>query len=229
MTNLMRVVEKDGLRELLDSHRSNGIVLCALNLFMLGYLRHCPNLFAEAFFWCDGVLGVIFARIKGIRLAKNRGAVLTGSLLQYWSGNPVTVLGSMSHDGRLVLEGAGLQVEDHHSLPSFDVANKDLLIPTIRSKVVLITLPSPKQELLALDLAKVYTNTHFYCIGGALNMLANPKMDCPVWIQRLGLEFVFRLKSDTWRRLKRLFGSASNALLSIGYLTRCRLVVVGRS
>jgi hypothetical protein len=225
MRSVIRIIRNDDLKSFLDNRRNDGLILSALNLFMLGHLRKFKNFPTEAFFWCDGIFGVLFTRIKGCRISKTRGKVLTTLLIEYWQGSNVSVLGAMSEGGRFVLDSAGIDITEHIPLPAFDFSKLPNININVTCKVCIITLPSPKQELLASHLATMYPNHHFYCIGGALSMLADPKLNCPEWMHRLGLEFLFRLRSDTTRRLIRLFGSVINAVLNVGYLASCRLTV----
>lgn len=225
---IIRIVPKCNVHKFLDKERANGVILSALNLFMLGYLRRHPNFPNKSFFWCDGIFGVFWGLLKGYRFEKTRGAYLTSILLRYWQGVQITVFGSLSSSALKVLEDAKLHVAEHYAMPSFNVMDESCMNFEIGCKVVIITLPSPKQEILATHLSRLYPSAHFYCIGGALNMLANPKLDCPIWIQRLGLEFIFRLKSDTFRRILRLLGSAYSALLNFQYLARSEFLICGR-
>jgi UDP-N-acetyl-D-mannosaminuronic acid transferase (WecB/TagA/CpsF family) len=41
-------------------------------------------------------------------------------------------------------------------------------------------------------------------LGGGLKMAAGLEKDCPKFLYNIGLEFVWRLRGDTKRRLKRL-------------------------
>lgn len=221
----IRVVPLGSLFSFLDERREKGILLSALNLFMLGHLRSHSEFAAGAFFWCDGLMGRLFTRIKGNPVLQTRGVELTSALLRYWRGERVTVLGSLSCPGREVIEDAGLTIHAHHPMPELDIQAMSSLTLAIETRVVLITLPSPKQELLAQRLALTAPNSHYYCIGGALNMMAHPELDCPAWMHRCGLEFLFRLRSDTRRRLARLWSSSVAALCNVSGLARSELLV----
>ena len=87
------------------------------------------------------------------------------------------------------------------------VKNNDLkkFVPKLdKNSLVLITLPTPKQEILANEIKK--NNKHFkiICIGGGLSIASGEIRQCPKILQNLGLEFIWRLNSDPWRRTKRL-------------------------
>ena len=59
--------------------------------------------------------------------------------------------------------------------------------------------------MLALEISKINNYFKIICIGGGLGIAAGDIKMCPKIIQNLGLEFLWRLNTDTSRRLKRLF------------------------
>jgi UDP-N-acetyl-D-mannosaminuronic acid transferase (WecB/TagA/CpsF family) len=53
-------------------------------------------------------------------------------------------------------------------------------------------------------------NNEFYkifCIGGAINMASGLEKSVPDFLEKLNLEFIWRLRTDTSRRLRRLIVS----------------------
>ena len=66
-----------------------------------------------------------------------------------------------------------------------------------------MTLPTPKQEHIAIALSNVNKNYKILCTGGAINMLVGNEKPVPQFMERY-FEGVWRLKFDTNRRLKRL-------------------------
>jgi len=72
----------------------------------------------------------------------------------------------------------------------------------VDAQVVWIGLGTPAQDLVADRLAGV-SNRTFVCVGAAFDFLAGNKRQAPLWMQRSGLEWVFRLCSEPrrlWRR-----------------------------
>lgn len=70
------------------------------------------------------------------------------------------------------------------------------------SDIVWVALGVPKQDLLALELSRRLDLT---CVGvgAAFDMLAGRVREAPRWMQRLGVEWVFRLATEPrrlWRR-----------------------------
>ena len=81
------------------------------------------------------------------------------------------------------------------------------LIKFSNNDLIFTTLPTPKQEQLANLIKK---NNIFYkiiCIGGAITMASGEEKPIPTLFDKLSLEFIWRLRNDTYRRFKRLIES----------------------
>jgi UDP-N-acetyl-D-mannosaminuronic acid transferase (WecB/TagA/CpsF family) len=76
--------------------------------------------------------------------------------------------------------------------------NKDLII---------CTLPTPKQEQLSQLIAQDNKYFKIICIGGAVAMASGEEMVVPTILNKLNLEFLWRLRTDSKRRVMRLFYS----------------------
>lgn len=68
--------------------------------------------------------------------------------------------------------------------------------------ILWIGLGSPKQELVAMELAKHATAT-VMCIGAAFDFLAGEKSRAPRWMNNAGLEWLHRLASEPRRMTMR--------------------------
>ena len=206
----INVINSDNAKNIIRTRRETGMILSALNLFMLGFLKQHPDFPRSAVFWCDGLMGVLYIRLKGGGSVKRlRGVDMLKVALAANEGRCVSILGSCSGAAKAIFTAHQIQINDHYSLESFNLGDLDCGKIALSTKVAIITLPSPMQELLALRLASIQSNSniHFYCIGGALNMLTNPELDCPKVLQKCGLEFLFRLRTDTLRRFRRILSS----------------------
>ena len=79
-------------------------------------------------------------------------------------------------------------------------------VPKIdKNSVCILTLPTPKQEQVAQYIVSKNINYKILCIGGALNMLTGKEKSCPKFLENYGLETIWRLRTDTFRRTSRLF------------------------
>lgn len=226
----IQVINSKNVTNFIQTHRKTGVILSALNLFMLGFLRQHPEFPNSAIFWCDGLMGALFMKAKGYSTKRLRGIEMLKVALEANSGRSVCIIGSCSDFGKKVLVQHGVEITQHYNLDSLNLDNFDCSSLSLSSDFVLVTLPSPKQELLSLKLASIPANSdmHFFCIGGALNMLAHPELDCPRYFRVLGLEFLFRLRTDTVRRTNRLVKSSFSAAINILELAKCELFVINR-
>jgi len=225
---IIRVIDSGSAASFVHARRETGVILSALNLFMLGFLRQYPEFPTRAVFWCDGLMGAVYMALKCSPTNRLRGVDMLTAALKANSGGSACILGSCGESAEKALARFGVEIAQHHSLDFFSLDNFDCGSLDLSSDFVLVTLPSPKQELLALRLAAIpkNMNKHFICIGGALNMLSRPELDCPRFLQILGLEFAFRLKTDTVRRINRLFGSFYSVIRNFVGLYKYKIVVI---
>jgi hypothetical protein len=230
ITLTIQIIDSESAVNFIQARRENGVILSALNLFMLSFLRQHPEFPSNAVFWCDGLMGTLYMRLKGCSTKRLRGVEMLKAALLGNGGRSACILGSCSDSAKKALAQRGIELTQHYSLDSFDLDSFDYSSVSLSSDFVLVTLPSPKQELLSLKLAALPNNSNqnFYCVGGALNMLSHPDLDCPRCLQVLGLEFVFRLKTDTVRRINRLFQSFFGAARNIPDLVKYKVVVIDR-
>jgi len=72
------------------------------------------------------------------------------------------------------------------------------------SSLVLITLPTPKQEQVAEMIISKFNFGKIICIGGGLSIASGHEKKIPAWLDKIGLEFIWRLKNETRRRSLRI-------------------------
>ena len=93
------------------------------------------------------------------------------------------------------------------------------------TRLVFLALGSPRQEMLAAAIARTGQATGTgLCIGASLEFLAGVRPRAPAWMQRSGLEWLFRLATDP-RRLGRRYLLDCPAILPL--LLRERFVSAG--
>jgi len=93
----------------------------------------------------------------------------------------------------------------------------------MKTDIIFITLPSPHQEIIANNISEYSKYFKIFCFGGALNMFYEKKFFVPQYIRDFNIEFLYRLKTDTLRRLGRLFKST---VLSIYYIIKLRKFII---
>jgi exopolysaccharide biosynthesis WecB/TagA/CpsF family protein len=114
--------------------------------------------------------------------------------------------------GRLAERYPGLVVSGTYAPPDpFDAASGD--IESLRKelieaepKVVFVGLGFPKQEQLTARLAPDLPGTWFVGCGAAIPYAAGDLRRAPAWLQRLGLEWAYRLVSEPRRLAGRYLG-----------------------
>ena len=73
-----------------------------------------------------------------------------------------------------------------------------------KNSLILLTLPTPKQEILAQMIKSKFNYGKIICIGGGLSIASGYEKKCPVILERIGLEFLWRLRRETKRRTIRV-------------------------
>lgn len=80
--------------------------------------------------------------------------------------------------------------------------------------LIWVGLGAPKQELWMQKVTHQAPNTLFFGIGAAFDFLTGTKSRAPLWMQRVGLEWFFRLANEPGRLGKRYFLSNSLFIFS---------------
>jgi N-acetylglucosaminyldiphosphoundecaprenol N-acetyl-beta-D-mannosaminyltransferase len=121
----------------------------------------------------------------------------------------------------------GLRRPAHYDPPMGFAADRAALAAAVGfvlahpARFVFLAVGSPQQEVLAAAIAASGRATGIgLCVGASLEFLAGAARRAPRWMQRNGLEWLFRLCSDP-RRLARRYLIDSPAVLAM--LLRARL------
>jgi len=183
-----------------------GLNLMGLNLL---YRGECDA--NKTIFWVDGVMGSIACALSGVGVERKPGRIFLTEALKFISKNypdrPVIFM----NDGKPLSEITCLlgRRPSQIKLPWHEVKRdfETLSFAGVNSRCfVFIAIGSPKQEWLA-QLIYTKTKAKCFCIGGAVNMLEKRENPAPRWVERCGLEWVYRLQNEPWRRAKRLVNS----------------------
>jgi N-acetylglucosaminyldiphosphoundecaprenol N-acetyl-beta-D-mannosaminyltransferase len=87
-----------------------------------------------------------------------------------------------------------------------------------QSDIVLVALSYPKQEIFASQLKQYFINNDhkgvIMCIGGSFDFLAGTQKRAPKWMQKLGLEWLFRLIQQP-KRIRRIYKATVEYILLI--------------
>ena len=74
------------------------------------------------------------------------------------------------------------------------------------ARVCVVSLGAPKQEVLADALHRRCPDIGFLCVGAALDFISGHSVRAPLWVQRAGMEWFWRMISDPKRLVGRYVG-----------------------
>jgi glycosyltransferase involved in cell wall biosynthesis len=184
-------------------YKSN-FILSGLNLAYLGFLGvNKLKIKTEVYHWPDGIFSKILFK-DNIKKISGRSLLLNLEIPDFI--NRIYVLGNLSNFSRNFLEIKLKKTIIHIQLPYGSLEEIYAVCPkNLREEdLIICTLPTPKQEYLAELISKKEKYYKILCVGGAVSMASGEEMPAPQFIDNLGLEFLWRLKSETFRRIKRL-------------------------
>jgi exopolysaccharide biosynthesis WecB/TagA/CpsF family protein len=208
-----------------------------LNLDHVVKLRKDPK-FREVYgradlITADGFPIALACRLQGARVSRVAGSDLIDPICAqaarsdkaiYLFGSSPQVLGKAARVLRARNPGlkiAGTLAPPQGFDPQSDVARRCIeTIGASGADICFVALGAPKQELFA-DLGKrQLPNTAFVCIGAGLDFIAGTQVRAPHWMQRWGLEWLWRVIGDPQRLLRRY---ASCFVALPGFLARAVL------
>jgi hypothetical protein len=175
----------------------------------------------HSYFWQDGFFSKIFLK-KYKKLPRRK---LINTLKINNNIRNIHVIGNLSLNSKIFLEKKYKLEIKHTPLPFGNINNILQYVPkTNQSELVFITLPTPKQEIIANYISKKNINYKIICIGGGLGMASKDERPCPTFIEKMYLEFLWRLQYQTLRRILRLFYTLYLLFLSTISLFNKRIV-----
>ena len=178
----------------------SNFIFSAFNLAFIAYfLLGIINTNKNTFLWCDGLFGKIYS--KSPKIPGNKFI----SFFYKYRFKEIIIVGNNTKRQINFLKKNFKTKVRYLNLPFINKNNvKKFTIKTNKKSLILITLPTPKQEMLATEISKKNKNFKIICIGGGLGIAAGDIKGCPKIIQNMGLEFIWRLNTDTYRRIRRL-------------------------
>jgi N-acetylglucosaminyldiphosphoundecaprenol N-acetyl-beta-D-mannosaminyltransferase len=164
----------------------------------------------------DGFPIALACHLRGKRVSRVTGSDLIApiSAEAARSGKSIYLFGSSSQvlvkASRLLGElNPGLTIAGVFAPPlGFDPRSQDArgCIATIGNSgadICFVALGAPKQELFADFAKRLLPNVSFVCIGAGLDFIAGAQVRAPNWMQRWGLEWLWRAAGDPRRLLYR--------------------------
>lgn len=199
-----------------DAAQRQSFAVFTLNLDHLDKLRRCSP-FSDAYLkaryvTADGAPVAMLASRQGVHVERTTGADLIVPLAQAAAANGLRVylFGStadvLERAGAELVKRAGghLTIAGAASPEHFDPHNSaadDALDRIAASGAALcyLALGAPKQELFAARGIERGINVGFICIGAGLDFIAGTQRRAPVFMQRSGLEWLWRLVTNPRR------------------------------
>jgi UDP-N-acetyl-D-mannosaminouronate:lipid I N-acetyl-D-mannosaminouronosyltransferase len=175
----------------------------------------------------DGAGVVVAMRLKGVRSARVAGADLWLEVLRQSRGDPVSIaiIGAKPE----VLTATRRRLEAEFPAAAVLVARNgydgcrdvELLtreLAATQPDLVFVALGSPRQELLIEKFRTAHPTGFYMGLGGSFDIYAGVKKRAPLWMQRRGLEWLFRFLSEPSRAPRETKRLKFLALLVLGRL-----------
>jgi glycosyltransferase involved in cell wall biosynthesis len=181
---------------------TKNFILSGMNLAFLGYytkgtIKEHPNLIN----WPDG----LFSKIFGMNIIKIPGRKILKLLnVKKSEISEIIVLGNLGKIQKNYLEKLYNKKITNIILPygNINQIKKSINIKFKKNQLCFITLPTPKQEQLAFELAKSNKYFKIICIGASINIGSGVEKSVPNFFSTF--EFLWRLRYETFRRSIRL-------------------------
>jgi len=162
--------------------------------------------------YCDSRVLKKLARLSGTRLDVVTGSDLTAQLLKRASGLglKIAVVGPGAEDCEILgRRFPGLQIASYTPPMGFirsdvEVQKCIAFVLNVKADITFFALGAPQQETVAHRLLGCPDARGVaLCIGASIDFLTGKQQRAPVWVQNLGMEWLYRLLSDPKRLAKR--------------------------
>lgn len=162
---------------------------------------------------CDSRIIIKLARIAGLEIPEViTGSGLTQLVLENYlqDGDVITVIGSSDECiSRLKDKISSRLIVNHFNPPMGFINNStevEKVVGFVKSnpaRFVFLAVGSPQQEILASRLKQGGATGVGFCIGASILFVTGDEKRAPEWIQRLSLEWMYRLFQNPKRLWKR--------------------------
>jgi len=166
----------------------------------------------------DGV-GIVWAAklLTGIGLSRLSGVDLMDRLIRYANEHRLRCLliGGDANLAELVAECyearypklkiRGLRgIVDIKQPKPEEITSLKRIVSLLKPHLVFVAFGSPQQELWIQENKQLFSQSMVMGVGGGFAMLSGVLPRAPLWIQRLGLEWFYRLLQEPWRIKRQL-------------------------
>lgn len=158
-------------------------------------------------------LSIVFRLVKAIRVRVCTGSDLTAQLFNriIVADDSIVLIGGSSEQARILAARYGLRTLRHFNPPMGFIRDPravETCVQFIEScspfRFCFLAVGAPQQEVLAQMLkARGIARGLALCIGASVNFLTGVERRAPAWMQRIGMEWLYRLAHDPVRLAKR--------------------------
>lgn len=158
-------------------------------------------------------LSYVFRIAKAIRVRVCTGSDLTAQLFArvIAPDDRIVLIGGDSEQARKLVDRYGLKALSHLNPPMGfirDPAEVERCVKFVEAaspfKFCFLAVGAPQQEVLAQTLkARGVAKGMALCIGASINFLTGVERRAPQWMQRSGMEWLYRLANDPSRLARR--------------------------
>jgi N-acetylglucosaminyldiphosphoundecaprenol N-acetyl-beta-D-mannosaminyltransferase len=158
-------------------------------------------------------LSHILRLAKGVSVRVCTGSDLTANLFArvIAPSDPVVLIGASSEQARSLAERYGLTALSHFNPPMGFIRDPQSVEDCVRFieshspfRFCFLAVGSPQQETLAQILkSRGIARGLALCIGASVNFMTGVEKRAPLWMQHLGMEWLFRLAMGPGRLAKR--------------------------
>tara|TARA_B100000767_G_scaffold270914_1_gene295529 strand:+ start:667 stop:2145 length:1479 start_codon:yes stop_codon:yes gene_type:complete len=174
-------------------------ILSAMNLAFMGYYaadKVYPH--KNLYHWVDGIWAEKYTNLK-----KKPGRDLITNLVIPEKIKNIFVIGNISKKSEKFLIKLTQKKIINQKLPYANIESlKKIKIKLPKNSLTFITLPTPKQEQLAYKISENNNEYKIICIGASISIASGEEKKVPHNIKKF--EFLWRLRTDTIRRLLRI-------------------------
>jgi UDP-N-acetyl-D-mannosaminouronate:lipid I N-acetyl-D-mannosaminouronosyltransferase len=175
----------------------------------------------------DGAGVVVAMRLKGVRTSRVAGADLWLEILRQARGQKLGVALIGAQPAVLETTRRRLQAEfpdvdvlvarnGYDGIRDIDALTRELA--AAKPGLAFVALGSPLQERLIESFRAVHPTGYYMGLGGSFDIYAGAKKRAPLWMQRRGLEWLFRFLAEPSRARRETKRLKFLALLMLGKL-----------
>lgn len=209
-----------------DLNFTKSFIMVALNMASISYIRLLYTDSSKIIFWIDGIFGSVvsgYKKIPGRRIISN--LVLPNNIQNIY------LCGNDSEMQKIFLKKKFNKPIKIIKIPFIDDYKdiKKINDEYENNSVIFINIATPKQEILAKRILQHNQNKNLFifCLGGGISMACGEEMPPPKILYSMRLEWLWRLRKNTFVRLKRLlvtFFYGFPRLLTNKYLKEFKLI-----